>query len=160
MCYLPVFAALTAKTAAAQAPFYARDFLLSMQFQQQGHDIVPESPGFPMALTPGDAYVAASFQTSRFDFSGLLRKHDSAGKELWTRQIPASGTAFVSAMAADASAVYLVGAAGFGRSEMFVRKYDGGGNELWPRQILITDRCHSTAGIAIDARRILPSGAR
>jgi uncharacterized protein (TIGR03437 family) len=136
----------------AQPFFYARDFQLSLQFQP-GRDIWVESPGIPMTMSPDGTYIAGTFQISGLVFQGFLRKYDSSGKEAWTRQIAAADYPFLSAVAADATSVYLAGSIGFGHSEMFVRKYDGGGTELWSRQLRISDGYHIAAGMAID-----PSG--
>jgi uncharacterized protein (TIGR03437 family) len=132
--------------------FYARDFQLSLQFQQ-GRDIWVESSGIPMAVSPDGTYIAGTFQISGLAFQGFLRKYDRSGKEAWTRPITAADYAFLSAVAADATSVYLAGSIGFGHSEMFIRKYDGGGTELWSRQLRISDGYHIAAGMVLD-----PSG--
>jgi hypothetical protein len=61
---------------------------------------------------------------------------------LWTRQFGTNDSDAASAVAADASGVYvagntdgiLPGEAGAGGTDAFVRKYDADGNELWTRQ--------------------------
>jgi hypothetical protein len=58
-----------------------------------------------------------------------VRKYDTDGNELWSRQFGVSAYAF--AVDADASGVYVAGGGGVGA---FVRKYDADGNELWIRQ--------------------------
>ena len=138
-----------------QEIFFAREFLFTRQFKL-GTDIVPESSGPPMALHPRGIYVAATFlmrgidQTGGPNFQGFLRRDDPSGNEIWTRPVPA----FPTAVAVDATAVYVTGYVGFGRSELSVRKYDEGGNELWSRRLFISDGgYHLTAGMATD-----PSG--
>jgi len=72
-----------------------------------------------------------------------LRKHDSDGNELWTRQFGSQSGPSANGVAVDgAGNVYVVGSASgalpgqthLGKSDAYVRKYDGDGNELWTRQ--------------------------
>src|SRR6516225_7164471 len=78
--------------AMGQPFFYARDFQLTLQFQP-GRDIWVESSGIPMTMSPGGTYVAGTFQISGLDFQGFLRKYDSAGKDVWARQLAAADSA-------------------------------------------------------------------
>ena len=72
----------------------------------------------------------------------FVRKYDLSGNEVWTKQF---GTNFVdaaSAVAVDASGVYVTGytegildgQAGFPVPNAFIRKYDASGSPLWTRQ--------------------------
>jgi hypothetical protein len=80
--------------------------------------------------------TSTSFPTT----AGFVRRYDSSGNELWTRQI--ENPFFLSSVAADPSGVYVTGStigtlpgqtkAGF--VDAFVRKYDALGNELWTHQ--------------------------
>ena len=84
---------------------------------------------------PGQVYASGLFDV-------FLRKYDTNGTELWTRQFGTSGLEFPGGVAADASGVYIVGATSGalpGQSntsgyDAFVRKYDTNGAELWTRQ--------------------------
>lgn len=103
----------------------------------------------------GGVYVAGNTdgtlpgQTSAGHTDVFLRKYDSAGNEVWTRQfgtpgwdsmswnIPTrtiavddSGSVFMGGFVAGT----LPGQAPAGGGDAFVRKYDPDGNELWTRQ--------------------------
>ncbi|MBI3934969.1 MAG: hypothetical protein HY316_09780, partial [Acidobacteria bacterium] len=75
-------------------------------------------------------------------FDIFLRKYDSNGTELWTRQFGTAGAEFPGGVTADGGGVYLAGATSGalpGQSnssgyDAFVRKYDSNGTELWTRQ--------------------------
>jgi hypothetical protein len=69
-----------------------------------------------------------------------VRKYDSDGNELWTREfsIPAPGIAQFVRAAADATGIYVVAytrATSGSVSGQFVRKYSAAGDELWTRQL-------------------------
>lgn len=89
----------------------------------------------------------------------FVRKYNSEGNELWTRQFGTSEADEANDVALDGSAnVYVVGetdealpdqtyAGGFG--DAFVRKYDGDGAELWTRQFG-TEQIDLVDGVDID----------
>jgi uncharacterized protein (TIGR03437 family) len=65
-----------------------------------------------------------------------VRKYDSRGNELWTREFsaPAPGNVQLIQAAADAAGVYVLGQAFSGANGgMVLRKYSAAGNELWTR---------------------------
>src|SRR5947208_3432839 len=119
---------ISAGSGYGQEIFYARDLLLTLQFNP-GRDIWEAGP---MALRASGVYVAGAFQISGIDFRGYLRRYDLAGKEIWTRVIDTD--AFPTTLAVDPSGVYLAGNIGVGHSELFVRKYDENGKEVWSRR--------------------------
>jgi len=103
-----------------------------------------------VAVDASGVYVAGvvngSFpgQTNTGSSDAFLRKFNSAGNELWTRQFgTASGDTAVG-VSVEGSAVYVAGTIGgglalpgqssAGGNDSFVRKYDAGGQELWTRQ--------------------------
>jgi uncharacterized protein (TIGR03437 family) len=140
-------AGISAGTGYGQEIFYARDFLFTLQFNP-GRDVWPERAG-SMALHPRGIYVAGAFQIGGIDFRGYLRRYDLSGNEMWTRQIDAD--TFPTAIAVDATAVYVAGHTGVGHGELFVRKYDENGNEVWSRQIRIAQNAyHVASGLATD----------
>src|SRR5437763_13816483 len=103
-----------------------------------------------MALQPRGIYVTCAFQIAGIDFQAYLRRYDLSGNEMWTRQIAAD--TFPTAIAVDATAVYVAGHTGVGHNELFVRKYDESGNELWSRRMLIQQNAyHVASGLAADA---------
>ncbi len=109
------------QTGVAQVELWTR------QFGTRGSDIA-HSAAVDRA---GNIYITGSTTgafTGQNLFGGaFLRKYDSGGNELWTRQFGLSYAA-ASSVAVDSSGnVYLAG-------DAFLRKYDSGGNELWTRQ--------------------------
>jgi hypothetical protein len=72
----------------------------------------------------------------------FLRKYDTDGVEVWTRQFGSSGTEQPNGIAGDASGVYvaglttgtLPGQTSAGGNDAFVRKYDADGTHVWTRQ--------------------------
>jgi hypothetical protein len=88
-----------------------------------------------------------------------VRKYDSAGNELWTRQfgtvsgemansvsVDGGGNVFV----AGTTAGELPGQTSAGDTDAFVRKYDGAGNALWTRQFGTTGLDFGNS-VAVDA---------
>jgi hypothetical protein len=81
-------------------------------------------------------------QTSSGGADALVRKYDSNGNELWTRQFGTAADDLGIKLAADGSSVYvtgwtlgaLAGQSSAGRFDTYVRRYDTNGNELWTRQ--------------------------
>ena len=93
----------------------------------------------------GNVYVAGHNslnlpgQISAGGFDAFVRKYDSAGNELWTRQFGSAGDDRATGVAAadGAGNVYVAGfnpVPGQNSWESFVRKYDSAGNEVWTRQ--------------------------
>ncbi|MCC6294661.1 MAG: hypothetical protein IT164_18555 [Bryobacterales bacterium] len=94
----------------------------------------------------------------------FVRKFDSSGNHLWTRQFGVAGNDSGLGLAADASGVYVAGqtqgviagaSAGFG--DAFVRKYDPDGNELWTRQFG-TSGDDSAMSVAVHTTGVYVSG--
>ncbi|MBI3933798.1 MAG: hypothetical protein HY316_03845, partial [Acidobacteria bacterium] len=71
-----------------------------------------------------------------------IRKYDSAGNVLWTRQFGSVFDDAATAVAADSTGIYVTGNAGpdlvdftnSNRLDVFLRKYDASGNLQWSRQ--------------------------
>jgi uncharacterized protein (TIGR03437 family) len=148
---LLAFGLIGGHPAAGQTVFSTRDFLFTLQFRP-GQDIVPDPNGTPMVVHSTGIYVAGAFQISGIGAQALLRRYDLAGNEVWTHTVPAEGGAFPAALAADGAGIYLAGAVGFGRTELFLRKYDQDGNLLWVRQIRFPNGgYHMAGGMATDA---------
>jgi len=90
----------------------------------------------------GGAYGALPGQTYAGDRDLFVRKYDTAGTEVWTRQFGLSGIDQVYSVSADASGVHmsgivtgaLPGQTDAGGQDAFVRKYDAAGTEVWTRQ--------------------------
>src|SRR5947199_4914911 len=126
------------QTGVAQVELWTR------QFGTTGSDIA-NSAAVDRA---GNIYIAGS-TTGAFTGQNLLgnggtflRKYDSGGNELWTRQFGQSYDAASSVAVDNSGNVYLagqtlgtdLGQTAFGGVDAFLRKCDSGGNELWTRQ--------------------------
>ena len=83
---------------------------------------------------PGQTYLGYS--------DVFVRKYDTNGNEIWTRQFGTSEGEESRTITVDSSGVYVGGVVimalpeqtFFGSSDGFVRKYDVDGNEIWTRQ--------------------------
>jgi uncharacterized protein (TIGR03437 family) len=96
----------------------------------------------------------------------FVRKYDTDGNELWTRQFEEPFYT-ASGVAADASGVYLAGFffSGRGRSEdlgdAFVRKYSTDGAEVWTNIVyrsMFDPTWDSAGGVAVDATGVYVVG--
>jgi len=108
--------------------------------------------GYTQSDLPGQTFAGGD--------DAFVRKYDTAGTVLWTRQFGTSGSDRVTGIAADASGVYLSGFTGAftaGGQDAFVRRYDADGNVVWTSQFgsAATD---SATGIAMDASGVYVSG--
>lgn len=88
----------------------------------------------------------------------FVRKYDSAGKELWTRQFGTNGSDEAHGVSVDGSgAVYVVGETfgafpnqqNAGMYDAFIRKYDDAGNEQWTHQLGTKDGDSATS-VSVD----------
>ncbi len=94
----------------------------------------------------------------------FVRKYDTTGKILWTRQFGTTAEDYANAIAVDATGVYVVGntlgslgGPNVGRWDAFVRKYDLNGNVVWTNQFG-TDTDDFANGIVVDATGIYVTG--
>jgi len=81
--------------------------------------------------------------------SAGVRKYDSRGNELWTREFSVSA---LGNPATDATGVYVLGVAGGGVNVL--RKYSAEGNELWTRQLDFSPH----GGLAADSTGVYVAG--
>jgi parallel beta-helix repeat protein len=114
----------------------------------------------------GYTYGALPGQTSSGGYDAFVRKYNTSGTELWTRQFGSNGSDFAyGAIAIDASGVYvsgttsdvLPGQTSSGGTDAFVRKYDLAGTELWTRQFGTTTG-DKAAAISADASGVYVAG--
>ena len=104
-------------------------------------------------------------QTSAGGRDAFVRKYDSNGTEVWTRQFGTSASDRVTGISVDASGVYLAGFTGgslpgqasAGDNDPFVRKYDVNGTEVWTRQFG-TSANDAAVGISVDASGVYVAG--
>jgi len=119
--------------------------------------------GLAAAADASGAYVAGytdgTFPGQTSAGGAFVRKYDTAGTEIWTRQFNASGgSTYGWAVGSDGSGVYvagqtdgtLPGQTSAGTWDAFVRKYDASGTELWTRQFG-TSSFELTWAVAADA---------
>ncbi len=76
-----------------------------------------------------------------FDFDGYIRKYDTSGNLLWTRQFGTAGRDVAFGAQADDTGLHVVGYTGsvlgtsnLGGADAFVRRFDSDGNALWTIQ--------------------------
>ena len=92
--------------------------------------------------------------------SAGVRKYDSRGNELWTREfsVPALGNVQLIKAAADATGVYVLGFGG-ANGQFVLRKYSAEGNELWTRQLDFSapgDMAADATGVYVAGRDFPP----
>jgi DNA-binding beta-propeller fold protein YncE len=86
-----------------------------------------------------------------------LRRYDTDGNEVWTRQFGVGTFSEGRAVAASDSEVYVAGAA---RDDAFLRKFDANGKELWSRQIGTAPGVEDQIrGIALDGAGVYVAGS-
>ena len=136
------------------------------QFGTAGYD-------YACSITADDSgiYVAGSMegtlpgQTSAGHGDAFVRKYDTDGNELWTRQFGSADHDEAWSITADDSGIYvagftlgtLPGQTSAGHADAFVRKYDANGNEIWTRQFGTTSGDEAEA-IAADDSGIYVAG--
>ena len=113
----------------------------------------------------GNLYVVGSTssalpgQTSLGSRDAFVRKYNSDGEELWTRQFGTQAWDEAWDVAVDdAGNLYVVGwtlgalpgQSHLGRGDAYLRKYDGDGNELWTRQFGSEDN-DKARGVRLDS---------
>ncbi len=90
----------------------------------------------------GLTYAALPGQANQGLVDAFLRKYDSAGTELWTRQFGTSEWDQANGVVSHGGGVYvagwttgaLPGQSSSGQEDGFLRRYDTGGTELWTHQ--------------------------
>ena len=113
-------------------------------------------------------YTRGALQgTSAGEADVFVRKYDTNGNVLWTRQFGGTDDDQAAAAAVDATGLYIAGyvagslpgQTGHGGADVdaFVRKYDFTGNELWTRQFGTAD-ADKAFGVAADTSGIYVMG--
>jgi len=128
----------------------------------QAMAIAADATGVYVAGSTSGAFAG---QTSIGMEDAFVRKYDSNGNELWTRQFGTPSSDQVLGMAADGTGVYVAGSTGStlpgqsstGSEDAFVRKYDANGNELWTRQFGSTS-FDMGRSVALDATGVYVAG--
>jgi hypothetical protein len=143
--------------------------------QQFGSTFPPDTqdPARAVAVDSGGSVYVAGYlyhvlpgQTGSGDADAYLRKYDSDGNELWTRQFGTAREDGALGVAVYAGSVYvsgftsgvLPGQTSAGSTDAFVRKYDADGNELWTRQFGAAGGDEATS-VAADASGVYVGGS-
>ena len=107
-----------------------------------------EDTTFAISAHSGGVYVVGRTfgtfpgQTNLGGEDAFVRKYDTSGSEVWTRQFGTTGNDNAQGASTDSTGVYVTGAANgilpgqttAGGTDAYVRKYDANGTEVWTRQ--------------------------
>jgi pimeloyl-ACP methyl ester carboxylesterase len=133
---------------------WIRQFGPGIEDNARGVSVEPNGNVLVAGYTDG----ALPGQSSAGEHDAFVRKYDTAGNELWTRQFGSGGADFASGVSVDANGNVLVvgstlgalpGHSNAGVYDVFVRKYDTSGNELWTRQFG-TSTYDDATGVSVD----------
>lgn len=123
------------------------------KYDRDGNELWTRQFGTPSEEIPYDIAADASGvyvsgvtggtlpnQTHQGGGDAFVRKYDSEGSELWTRQFGSPGDEWAFGVAAGPSGVYAVGEVrgenetGVWNRDAFIQKFDSQGNELWSQR--------------------------
>lgn len=124
-----------------------------------------------VSVSSSGVYVVGSTQgligiqtLPTFDFDAYIRKYDTSGNLLWTRQFGTAGREVAYSALADDAGLYVVGYTGsvlgtanLGGADAFVRRFDSNGNALWTIQTGSVNDDYGY-GVAVDAAGIYIGG--
>jgi hypothetical protein len=100
-------------------------------------------------------------QTNQGLVDAFIRKYNSDGDEIWTRQFGTSGRDAADGVSADSSGVYVVGFTeqddGEGVDDAFIRKYNSDGDEIWTRQFGTSSNDNANA-VSADSSGVYVAG--
>jgi len=164
--------ALPGQTSAGGEDAFVRKYNASgtvIWTQQFGTAAADRATG--IAADGSDVYASGSTagafagQTSAGSDDAFIRKYNTNGSEVWTRQFGSAGADQANGVAVAASGIYLAGQtdgvlpgqASAGGQDAFVGKYDDDGSALWTRQFG-TAATDSAAGIAVSASGLYAAG--
>ena len=115
-----------------------------------------------LAVDSDGVYVTgSSYNYSSNNNKVVTIKYDKAGNELWTTRFATSGNVISSALAVDASGVYVAGHFNdytTGTSDIVTIKYDTAGNELWTARYDTGNHDYARA-LVVDRDGIYVAGA-
>ena len=164
--------ALPGQTSAGSRDTFVRKYDLAgteVWTRQFGSSSVDQA--FGVSVDSSGVYVAGSTsgtlpgQSSAGSTDAFVRKYDSAGTEVWTRQFGSSSFDLALGVSADSSGVYvagqtsgtLPGQTSAGGRDAFVRKYDSAGTEVWTRQFG-TSSFDQARGVSVDSSGVYVAG--
>jgi len=123
------------------------------------------------SVGPSAVYIAGTTQgvlpgqTGTGGQDAFVRKYDTDGNEVWTRQFGSSKFDIARGISVDSTGVYVAGQTigalhgqtSTGQGDAFVRKYDADGNEVWTRQFGTPGQDTANA-ISVDATGVYVVG--
>ena len=136
---------------------WTRQFGTSDEFES-ATDVFADSSGGVYVV--GDTSGALPGQTAEGFTDAFIRKYNSDGDEIWTRQFGTSNPEVANGVSGDSSGVYVVGLqhdndVGFG--DAFIRKYNSDGDEIWTRQFGTSDN-DEACGVSADSSGVYVAG--
>jgi hypothetical protein len=151
-----------APAAEGQEIEWARQFGGKGPANDLGYDVDADGNAYVVGVV---YYGALPGQTSLRASDAFVRKYDSAGNEIWTRQFGTRNFDYALGISVDGSGVYvagytfgtLPGQTSQGGEDAFVRKYDADGNEVWTRQFGSSESDVASA-ISVDASGVYLTG--
>ncbi len=137
---------------------WTREFGTSDDFDS-GNDVSADTTGVYVVGTVGASLPG---QTSQGSTDAFIRKYNSDGDEIWTRQFGGSGSDAANGVSADSSGVYVVGRQhnnDIDSSDAFIRNYNSEGDEIWTREFGTSDDFDSEArGVSADSSGVYVAG--
>jgi hypothetical protein len=100
-------------------------------------------------------------QMSAGSRDAFVRKYDTSGNEVWTRQFGGPSDDRANGVAVDSSGVYVAGqiqTSSGGDGDAILRKYDASGNEAWTRQFGSPRFTTRAVGAAVDTAGVYVTG--
>lgn len=133
-------AALVTTPVFGQSSRWIRQFGATAPFEDQVWGVASDGSNIYVV---GYTLGALSGQTSAGVSDAFIRKYDSAGNLLWSRQFGTANSDVAYAVTADSSGAYVAGSVGgslggqtgAGLSDAFLVKYDTAGNVVWTRLV-------------------------
>jgi hypothetical protein len=136
---------------------WTRQFGTSDDFDS-ANDVFADSTGVYIAGNVGDSLPG---QTSEGSIDAFIRKYNSDGDEIWTRQFGTPGRDAANGVSADSSGVYVAGFTqqedDIGSDDAFIRKYNSDGDEIWTRQFGTSDN-DEARGVSVDSSGVYVAG--
>ena len=139
VCVLALLAVVGQSEAAAQTIEWTRQF--GTTANDEARAVAADATAVYVAGVINSG-AALPGQSSAGGQDAFLRKYDTAGNEVWTRQFGTASSESALGVAVDATGVYVVGSTNgtfagqtsAGGQDVFVRKYDAAGAVQWTSQ--------------------------
>jgi len=113
----------------------------TVQFGTNNYDAVMGISARTDGVYAGGFTLGSLYGASAGGVDAIVRKYDTSGGVLWTRQFGTAADEAVLAVTSDADGVVVAGwtsgelqGSSAGKTDAFVRKFDASGNAVWTRQ--------------------------